>query len=254
MMKRFPASRMLLEELHGGYIVRKEGDFEHNYLLTSEGRKIYRVKSVGILLYEPAISEDGAYSSVVVTDFSEAARCVAFREEAVMVEGLRRGDIVQLMGRPTEWREEKQIILEAIGKVPPNMITLHRVEVLTERRIHKASLDDAVMLLEETKNVRKAREEAKLRGMNPEIIEIVDELKLQKEREEEEPLVVDKEDFLKGKIMDIIINLGGDRGVEYDTIVGQLPDFKEDEIDKAVHDLLAEGEIFEPRINRFVRV
>jgi NAD kinase len=134
------------------------------------------------------------------------------------------------------------------------MITLHRVEVLTERRIHKASLDDAVMLLEETKNVRKAREEAKLRGMDPEIIEIVDELKLQKEREEEEPLVVDKEDFLKGKIMDIIINLGGDMGVEYDTIVGQLTDFKEDEIDKAVHDLLAEGEIFEPRINRFVRV
>ena len=254
MMKRFPSSRITLEELHGGFFVKKEDDFEHNYLLTSEGRKIYRIKVVGILLYDPTIAEDSAYSSVVVTDFSEAARCVSFREEAVMVEGLRRGDIVQLVGRPTEWKEEKQITLEAIGKTEPNMIILHRLETLAQRKTHKASFEDAVRLLEETKNMRKAREEAKLRGINPEIIEIADELKFRKEKVEEEPLVVDKEEFLKGKVLDIIITLGGENGVEYDTIIGQLTDFKEDEIDRAVHNLLAEGEIFEPRINRFVRV
>lgn len=252
MKKRAASERLNLDEIHKGEFVSAEEDFELNYLITEDARKVYRAKIVATVVSDPYISDDTAYGRVQLDDGFDTISASVFREYTALLETVEIGDVVQVIGKIREWQGEKQLTLETIAPVPPNFILLHRLEILKARREHQDMLEKAQKIYtEEGEKIRSAKERAKQEGIPTDIVEALDELKYLEEREEEPE--VSKAEVIRTKVLSLI----GDQpdGMEMDAILAAFTDkYTSDEIEEAVRELLSAGEIFERRINVFVKV
>jgi len=252
MKKRAASHRLTLEEIHRGEFVSTEEDFELNYLITEDARKIYRAKVVATVVSEPYISDDGAYGRMQLDDGFDTVSASVFREQTSLLENVGMGDLIQVIGKIREWQGEKQLTLEAVAKVNPNFLILHRLEILKARKEHQEILRKAQKIYsEEGEKVRSARERAKQEGIPTDIVEALDELKYLEEKEEGPE--VSRTEIIKNKVLSLI----GEHpdGLEMDAILAAFADtYTSDEIEEAVRDLLSSGEIFERRINVFVKV
>lgn len=84
-------------------------------------------------------------------------------------------------------------------------------------------------------------------GLNPEIIEALYERDYVKEKDVDTTLIEDK-------VLSAIERLDEGEGVELDDLISEINEFSPEEIDAVVRDLLTRGEIFEPKINRYMKV
>ncbi|MGD2247442.1 MAG: OB-fold nucleic acid binding domain-containing protein [Candidatus Methanofastidiosia archaeon] len=251
MKKRAASQRLTLDEVHTGEFVSAEGDFELNYLITEDARKIYRAKVVATVVKDPYISDDTAYGSVQLDDGFDTISGSVFREYTKLLANIESGDLVQVIGKIREWQGEKQLTLEAIAPVEPNFMLLHRLEILKAHKEHKTLLETAQKIYDEEDQIRPARERAKKEGVPTDIIEALDELKYLEEKEEEPE--VSKNEVIKNKILSLIEK--HEDGIEMSDIQAEFADvYSAEEIEDAVRELLSMGEIFERRINLFVKV
>lgn len=252
MKKRAASHRLTLDEIHRGQFVSAEGDFELNYLITEDCRKVYRAKVVATVVSEPYVSDDTAYGRVQLDDGFETVYGTVFREETALLDEIQLGDLVQVIGKIREWQGEKQLTLEAIHPVHPNFLLLHRLEILKARREHQTMLKKATeVYVEAEEQVRPAKERARQKGVSIQIIEALDELKYLEEKEEEPD--VSRAEVVRTKVLSLIEK--NPDGIELDTIVAEFGDiYTSEEIEEAVRELLSIGEIFERKINVFVKV
>lgn len=252
MKKRAASHRLTLQEIQRGHFVSTEEDFELNYLVTEDAQKVYRVKVVATVVSDPYISDDTAYGRVQLDDGKDTISCSVFREYTALLEQIQMGDLVQVIGKIREWQGEKQLTLEAAAPVQANFWLLHRLEMLRTREKHQELLEKAKRIYkEEGENLRSAREKAKQAGVPVDIVEALDELKYLEEKGEEPELP--RVELVKNKVLTLIEE--NPDGVEMDTILATFADtYTAEEIEEAVRDLLSTGEIFERRINVFVKV
>lgn len=61
MKKCLLVSRVYIRDIFEGYYVRSDGDFELNYFIIKDVRKVYCVKVVVIVVREFVISDDEIY-------------------------------------------------------------------------------------------------------------------------------------------------------------------------------------------------
>ncbi len=251
MKKRMPSSRLSLAEIHKGYFVKPEDDFATNYVITPDGLKVYRLKGVATVMGEPRLSDDNTYGSVLLDDGTQSIVALVFRENTKLLKSVKKGDLVQFMAKLSEWQGKKQLNLEALSIVPPNMLTLHRAEsVLTTIR-QKKHFKIAQKIYEEEKNVRKAMDRAKKEGINPDLIDAIEELNYLLEYAEENR-IFDSDTAIELRVMEAIEKLDEGEGVVLDLILYELKDdYLADDIDNAVRELLSRGDLYEPRVNYF---
>lgn len=252
MKKRVSSQRLTLDEIHKGQFVSAEEDFELNYLITEDARKVYRAKIVATVVSEPYISDDTAYGRVQLDDGFETISGSVFREQTALLDEIQMGDLVQAIGKIREWQGEKQLTLEAIKPIHPNFLLLHRLEVLKAKKEHQPLLEKARKIYtEEGENLRPAKERAKAEGVPGSILEALDELKYLAEKPEEPE--ISKVEMVKSKVLSFIEK--NPDGMEMDAILAEFADnYTSEEIEEAVRELLSIGEIFERKINVFVKV
>lgn len=252
MKKRAASHRLNLDEIHKGKFVSAEEDFELNYLITEDARKVYRAKVVATVVSEPYISDDTAYGRIQLDDGFDTISGSVFREHTSLLKHVELGNLVQVMGKIREWQGEKQLTLEAIARVPPNFMLLHRLEVLKNRKEHQKVLEGARKIYtEEGEKIRSAREKAKQQGVPVEVIEALDELKYLEEKVEEPE--ISRSEVVKNKVLSLIEKYPD--GIDMDGILADFADiYTSEEIEEAVRELLSIGDIFERRINVFVKV
>ena len=252
MKKRAPSQRMRLDEIHQGTFVTAEEDFELNYLISADARKIFRAKVVATIVSDPYISDDSAYGRITLDDGFDTISGAVFREQTALLEDVELGQLVQVMGKIREWKGEKQLTLEAISPVHPNFMLLHRIEILTAHKEHVHLLEAAQKIYEEYPDLRSAKDQARENGVPTDIIEALDELKYMEEHQEEEEPVVSKSETVKMKVLSFIESNEG--GVDMDKILAAFTDtYTTEEIEDAIKELLSIGEIFERKINFFAK-
>lgn len=251
MKKRAASQRLTIDEIHKGEFVSAEGDFELNYLITDDARKVYRAKVVATVVLDPYVSDDTAYGRVQLDDGFDTIWGSVFRETTAILETIHLGDIVQAIGKIREWQGEKQLTLEAIAPVHPNFILLHRLEIIRAKKEHQSFLERAKTIYsEEEEKIRPAKERAKEEGIPVTIVEALDELKYLEEKGEEPELT--KSEVVKNDVLSLIEKHPD--GIEMDDIHAAFADaYTADEVEEAVRELLSTGEIFERRINIFVK-
>lgn len=249
MRKRMPSVRMNISEIEDSIYVQRDEDFEPNYVVTKDCRKIYRCKVVGTIVSDIYFSEDSMYASFLLDDSFGVLRVSAFRDDVNQVKNLEKGDIVQVVGKIRQWKEEWQVVLEALSKVEPNFILLHRLEILRNRKKHLEILKKAKKIYESCGNLRDAKEVSKKEKIPKEILEAIDELKYFSERGEKGKELKDVD--LKKMILKLLEERGG---MGLDEIVAELDKFSPEEIESSITELLGDGEIFEKKINYFIKV
>ncbi|MBP1911435.1 OB-fold nucleic acid binding domain-containing protein [Thermococcus stetteri] len=262
MKKRLPASRVYIRDILEGYYVRSDGDFEPNYLITKDARKVYRVKVVATVVREPVISDDETYGKFQIDDGTGTIWVLGFRDDTRFIRLVKKGDLVQIIGKVAEWRDDKQILVEGVARVSPNFWILHRFETLKEKVEHAEKAKIAFEIYDRYGITAKAKVIAKNKGVDEELLQTIDELYtlmleqrtleeelFEKEAEEEEEKVEGNPEVEKAKeaIMKLLREKG--KALSHKFIVKKLSsEFDEEIIEEAITQLLADGEIYEPEI------
>jgi len=265
MKKRLPATRVYIKDILEGFYVKSEGDFEPNYLITKDARKVYRAKIVATVVRDPVIAEDETYGKFQIDDGTGVIWVLGFRDDTKFAKLVKKGDLVQIIGKIAEWRGDKQILVEGVSKVHPNMWILHRYETLRDKVEHIKKARIAVEIYNTYGITAKAKVIAKNKGISEDLLETIDELyAIMMEQRAEETL---EEEMFEGEEKKVkvdetledakkaileILRSKGDRPVSRKYIERKLQEkFEPDIIDDAIRELLAEGEIYEPEIGYY---
>ncbi|WP_297503581.1 OB-fold nucleic acid binding domain-containing protein [Thermococcus sp.] len=263
MKKRLPASRVYIKDILNGYYVRSEGDFEPNYLITRDARKVYRAKVAATVVREPVISDDETYGKFQIDDGTGTIWVLGFRDDTRFIRLVKKGDLVQVIGKVAEWRDDKQILVEGVTKVDPDFWILHRYETLKEKTEHAKKARLAFDIYNRYGITAKAKVIAKNKGVDEDLLMTMDELytmvleqrNLEEELFEEEPPEKEPQENLEvKKAKKAVVELLREKGkaLSHKFIVKKLSsEFDEDILEDAITQLLAEGEIYEPEIGYY---
>jgi len=126
-LKTAVAKRVTLGELEKARYFKSEGEFEPNYATLESGEKISRVNCWGNCVRTFSSEQ---LSSISIDDFSAAMDVLAFGEERALLENVREGDVVSVVGKPREGNRGVFIALEGIQKLSFEEEMLKRLEVL----------------------------------------------------------------------------------------------------------------------------
>ena len=234
--QRITAKKTSIGEILNGKFVKKQG-FESSYVLTNLGRRLSRVRLLGLIV-DKFISPDEKYATVTLDDGTDTIRCKSFINTKIF-DSMVTGDLVDVFGKLREYNQELYIMPEILRKVNSNFETLRLLELkkmeLDQRKVIKRfiELQKTVKDNDELRNVLK-------REFPTEDVEGIIEAQPQDEKEKT-PLVE-----VKSKILNLLISLDRGDGADYNDILSQAG-FSETDVDSAIQDLLESGICYEPK-------
>jgi RPA family protein len=231
-MQRQTAVRARIVDIVSGEFVKKEG-MEPSYVVTPGKDSISRARIVGTVVGK-FDSEDGNFSSVTLDDATGTIRAKLWREVALL-NGVKAGDLVSLVGKVREYEGEIYIVPEIVTPVTPGEEALARLEVLKkikERNAGAAGKKEKAAAGEEA-------EEAPQAGTSE-----------QPGGKEAEGAAEKGEDPRK-KIMGIIEQ--DPDGIKYPDLMQQagLP---EETVEDVINELLGEGVCYEPTPGKIKKI
>lgn len=167
---------------------------------------------------------DRSYCSLTVDDGSASIRLKSWREDTALLADVNVGDMVLVIGRPRIFNGETYITPELIKILSdPNWELVHKLMLLKEfGPASKISVSEEV-------------DELSFDPPKPVVNSVV-----------EEEIVEDVSETLRQKILSALESNSSDQGLEISKVV-ELSGLGESQVESIVHDLIMEGEIFEPR-------
>lgn len=237
--KRQTAKLVDFNDLNSGKYFQREG-FEPNFLLTPDGRKISRARTVATVV-DRFINDDETYGSLTLDDGNDTLQ-VKFFNELELMEDFETGDVLEVVGKAREYQGQIYLDGEILNKVRPEKELLHQL------RLEKRK--------EEWDQIRTSVEQLKESGKDHEDIEKEMAGKLT-EGEVDAVLQSFNEKFDEGSqdeglenieqdVLDAIQELDEGEGADYSDILDEV-DEPEDKLEDTVNSLLSEGTCYEPK-------
>ncbi|MFQ6020869.1 MAG: OB-fold nucleic acid binding domain-containing protein, partial [Candidatus Aenigmatarchaeota archaeon] len=246
-MKRLVAKKASVREIINGRFVKKSG-FESSYVLTTLGRRLSRVRVLGLIV-DKFISADEKYATLTLDDATETIRCKAF-VNVKLFDGFTKGDLVDVFGKLREYQGEVYIMPEVIQKVNPNFETLRILELEKIMRDQKEKIRKVRELQKQTSDLNELKISIK-KIMPEEDAEGILEAQEMIENITEEKEI--KSGETKTKILDLIDKLDNGQGADYQDIL-KKSGLSENDVDFAIQDLLESGVCFEPKPGKIKKI
>ncbi len=226
MIQRKPAFKVWISDLHSGELLQEPGEFGMHYL-TLEGNNVSRVNLIGNVV-DVFVSPEKNFSSVAVDDGSGTVNVRAFKEDSAMLEGLKIGDMVTVIGRVREYNNDRYILPEIVKIISdPNWELVRKLELLKEHGLPKQ---------QEFKQVVEVKAENNLVAESIGGNVVVEE-------------VGNVTSSVRGKILSLI-EKADENGADHSFILSSLG-LPEDEVNKLLKELLSEGEIYQNRPGKY---
>lgn len=131
MIQRKPACKVWISDIGNGQLQHETGEFGMYYFVLKD-TPISRVNLIGSVV-DVFISPERSFASVALDDGSGTINVRTFKEDIGMLEGLKVGDMVMVIGRIREYNNDKYIIPEIIKNLnDPNWELVRRLELLKE--------------------------------------------------------------------------------------------------------------------------
>jgi len=246
-MKRLTAKKASIGEIVNGKFIKKSG-FESSYALTNLGRKLSRVRTLGLIV-DKFISPDEKYATITLDDSTETIRCKVF-VNTKLFDGFGSGDMVDIFGKLREYNGEIYIMPEIITKVEPNFETLRILELEKIFREQREKIKKIRDLQKQTSDVVEIKAAIK-NLMSLEDVEGILEAQEIIENSAEEKVVSAGD--VKNKILKLIESLDKGEGADYQDILIKSG-LVEKDIDFAIQDLLESGVCYEPKPGRIKKI
>jgi RPA family protein len=238
--RRLTAKKVSIGEIINGRFVKKTG-FESSYILTNLGRRLSRVRVLGLLV-DSFLSPDERYATITLDDSTETIRCKAFINVKIF-DGLNKGDLIDIFGKLREYNNEIYMIPEIIRKIDSNFETLRKLELEKIVREQKEKIKKIKELQNQVSDLNELKIAVK-EFMPLEDAEGILEAQDMIESAVEEKTVAVNE--IKNKILKLIEDLDKGDGTDYKDILDKSG-FSENEVDFAIQELLETGVCYEPK-------
>lgn len=206
--KRATAYKLHTSDLIGGKWVEKPSG---RYVITGSGLEVQRTRVMGTVV-DKFINPQSDYGSITVDDGTETIRVKGWKNQNSLLNDVQIGDIVDVVGKVREYREEIYLVPELIIKVDdPTWELIRELEIMSSTPGDKP-------------------------GPVKEEIGVSDE---------DKPL---EEEFVDkiGQVLETIEEMDEGEGVDFETIKTKTG-LKQKELDSCLIELLSDGTIYEPR-------
>ena len=117
-INRLIANKLWLSSLKQENFVETTGEFESNYILI-KNKQITRINVIGNVINKFE-NEDKSYVSITIDDSSAQVRLKTWREDIKILDNIKTGDIVLVIGKIKKYNDEIYILPEIVKKVSPN--------------------------------------------------------------------------------------------------------------------------------------
>lgn len=228
--QRLTAFKTRIGPVISGTYVKQEG-FEPNYV-SAGGRRLSRVRIMGTVVGTFASPK---ISSATIDDGTGTIRAKAFGSR--MMEKYRNGDVIEIIGKIRQSQDEEIFIIpETARKIEDmNRIILRELEL----RENEAAESQKKKIISEIKKEAADIEELKALSRQKGIPE-----------EEAEELAAAQEVKDTGAsrqaVLKIIEENSTEEGCDYSTLI-EKSGLEEEELDRAISEVLEEGICFEPK-------
>jgi RPA family protein len=235
--------RARIQDLLRSEFARSESDFEPNYVLTPIKRKIHRVKIVGTVMSDPIFGTDNTYARFQLDDATGEIWVSGFHSRVAMIERLRQGDLVQLVGTVNEYRGNLELVAECVLQTEPNYWLLHRAEVARGEIEARKEYERAKSIMAHERNVLEAKETAREIGLDTQIVESLN------------GEIGEEEEDLAGEVLELISKLDDGGGVPVKDVIEAIKgSHSSDEVEAQLIKLMEEGEIYEPTVGKYAKI
>ena len=236
--KRQTAKLVDFNHLNSGKYFQREG-FEPNFLLTPEGRRISRARTVATVV-DRFVNDDETYGSLTLDDGNDTLQ-VKFFNELELMEDFETGDILEIVGKAREYQGQIYLDGEILTRVNPEKELLHQLR-LEKRKEEWNQIRDTVEQLDDS---GKSHEEIENEMAGTLTEDEVDSL-LQSFNEKFKENGDEGLENIERDVLDAIQELDEGEGADYSEILDAI-DEPEDKLEDTVNSLLSEGTCYEPK-------
>ncbi len=237
--KRQTAKLVDFNDLNSGKYFQREG-FEPNFLLTPEGRKISRARTVATVV-DRFTNDDETYGSLTLDDGNDTLQ-VKFFNELELMEDFETGDVLEVVGKAREYQGQIYLDGEILTRVRPEKELLHQLRL--EKR--KEEWDQIRTSVEQLKESGKDHEDIG-KEMAGKLTEGEVDAVLQSFNEKFDEGGQDEGlENIEQDVLDAIQELDEGEGADYSDILDEV-DEPEDKLEDTVNSLLSEGTCYEPK-------
>ncbi|MBI2109643.1 hypothetical protein HYT58_00520 [Candidatus Woesearchaeota archaeon] len=224
MQQRQPAYKLWISDLVNGTYVKQEGEWDPNYVQVLD-KRVSRVNLIGTVVSK-FDNEDGSYSTITIDDSTSTIRLKAFRDDTVRLKNIKPSHMVLVIGKVREYNAELFIAPEVVKILDnPNWELARKLELI------KICGKPGKIV-----STHIASHETYTSKVTPKQLETSTELVVENVNVEEENT--------RQKIYSVISNTNGMISIKEVTEKTSLPAHEAEEV---INELLAEGEIFEPK-------
>ncbi len=237
--RRITAIKTSISSIVNGKYVKGEG-INSSYIVSPLGMKLSRVRILSFIT-DKFISPDKKFGSITLDDGTETIRAKVFRAVS-MIEGLNKGDMIDVIGKVREYNNEIYVSPEIIWKVDnPNFLILRKLELLKEVKELKGIKSLVLEMQKQTSDIEELKSVMKKKyGIDPEIVEAV--LIAQEEPQTKSiDMTAERERIIK-----LIKDLDEENGCEYSKLI-EASGLPEEVLEAIVNELLSDGTCFEPK-------
>jgi len=236
--KRQTAKLVDFNHLNSGKYFQREG-FEPNFLLTPEGRRISRARTVATVV-DRFVNDDETYGSLTLDDGNDTLQ-VKFFNELELMEDFETGYILEVVGKAREYQGQIYLDGEILTRVNPEKELLHQLR-LEKRKEEWKQIRDTVEQLDDS---GKSHEEIENEMAGTLTEDEVDSL-LQSFNEKFKENGDEGLENIERDVLDAIQELDEGEGADYSEILDAI-DEPEDKLEDTVNSLLSEGTCYEPK-------
>ena len=215
---RQTAYKICIYDLKNNQLIKETGEWEPNYILFNEN-KISRVNVIAHVIMKNE-NADKSYSSVLLDDGTETIRAKCWKEDIKILNNIKIGDIVLLIGRISEFNNEMYITPEIIKPIAHVWAKIRKLEL--DKLYGKREIANKIP---EPKDI----------GADENIILI-----------SEEKIVNVPNESNRQKILSLIEKFDSEVGADKEIIISNSG-FDDTETNKMIDELIKEGEIFQIR-------
>lgn len=210
---------------------------EAAYVITPLGERVSRANLLGTVV-DRFVSDTANYASITMDDGTEAVRAKAFGAEVRVLDGVKAGQAVVVIGKVKEYQGETYVAAESVRVLAQGEAdeeSLRRLELLDGLNDRKTAVENLRRAAAAGVADEEVRAYAGHAGIGAEALDVVLE---------------QKEEDYKPRVTEALERLDAGAGVDVTTLFDdlKLPDAV---VERAVDDLLDEGSIFEPTPGRF---
>ena len=247
--RRLTAKKVSVAELMSGRFVKKTG-FDSSYVLTNLGRRLSRVRVLGLIVdkFKPV---EGTWAAITLDDGNDTTRAKAFQNVKVF-DKILPGDLVDVIGKTREFNGEIYLAPEIVRKAEPNFEALRSLELKKIQQAQAEKVKKVSELKKQTADAAELKTLAKKFNLSAEDVDGILEVgEISSEPAEEKKSDAAAE--MKAKVLALISATDKGEGADYSEIL-KSAGAEEAAVDSAIQALLEDGILIEPKAGRLKKL